>query len=892
MASFTDEISKFNPYVQQLPVEAMTQVGMYKQQQYDQGVQKIQSYVDNIAGIDVYKPEQKQYLQSKLNELGGRLRTVAAGDFSNAQLVNSVGGMATQVIKDPIIQSAIYSTQVVRKGDADREVAAKAGKTSPNNDLDWEDQKAQWLNDGKLDSRFNGKYIEHWDVDKKLMERAEKILKNPDVNVQEQRFKHDEKGNTLYYGVEQVKDASGKVVKDKKGKPVTRQTVSLDPSKGDPIEDEAITRISIKGVSPEKLYNNFLDSLDSRDAQQLRIDAKAKYRGATMESFAPDIIKTYDSKKKLQSQEIVNISLALMQPNLTSEQQNVLKARLTDLQNNEKDGKLDKELNATLEQLKDPAKLESFKEHIYTQQYLIDMANDMSYKSYEQEIKNNPYMQVYMEKQKLNFDMQKAADESRRGWANYNLAKEKEAFDRYAWGKEFEFKTEKEKRDWLEKNPQPVITTSVLPTTTVPQTVDSQWQVAGQKAKDMKTVQNKYASILFPNMNNAQREKGFSILMEKYNTNPTGDYSPDEKNFLREYYSSFNDMMNASKLGKAAEKNSEILKTSKYNAQITGVGEYSGADIGDIVSQIKNFESYNPRGGTKFNKEAALNFFKTYKGGKYLNAATAYVQDRTIFSPNLTALQLQTVKAIDDARDKTSKIDEQVSALTSEFLAKNTPKTFTQDAAYDLGNDKQKSAVTKYLTSVAIDQNAIGAGDANKVLDWLSSKSGNKTGFAVRKHDDGTVEGVFVSPDGSSVISLPMNTNQQGFFPEVKQSSPYGKYKNYIEISPNRTTDVLDRRSSQVDPAAAVSATITGFELPGLKDEPIASLTRFTIEGDRNNNGSSTDRYSLNMFVKEANSPVWKAKRITSDYVGWGGIENILNNVGKDAYYEALKTWK
>ena len=114
MASFTDQIMQFNPYVQQLPVEAMAQVGMYKQQKYEEGVQKVQSYIDNVAGLDVTKPLHKQYLQSKLNELGGKLKTVAAGDFSNFQLVNSVGGMATQVVKDPVVQSAVYSTQKIR----------------------------------------------------------------------------------------------------------------------------------------------------------------------------------------------------------------------------------------------------------------------------------------------------------------------------------------------------------------------------------------------------------------------------------------------------------------------------------------------------------------------------------------------------------------------------------------------------------------------------------------------------------------------------------------------------------------------------------------------------------------------------------------------------------
>ena len=85
MASFTDQISQFNPYIQQLPVDAMVKVGMQKQAQYDQGVQKIQGYIDNIAGMDVMRDVDKQHLQSKLNELGSRLRTVAAGDVSNAQ---------------------------------------------------------------------------------------------------------------------------------------------------------------------------------------------------------------------------------------------------------------------------------------------------------------------------------------------------------------------------------------------------------------------------------------------------------------------------------------------------------------------------------------------------------------------------------------------------------------------------------------------------------------------------------------------------------------------------------------------------------------------------------------------------------------------------------------
>lgn len=114
MASFTDQISQFNPYIQELPVQQMAQVGMAKQAQYNQGVQKIQNQIDRVAGIEFVKDSHKAMLQSKLNELGSRLKTVAAGDFSNQQLVNSVGGMAGQIIKDKDIQNAMSSTQVYK----------------------------------------------------------------------------------------------------------------------------------------------------------------------------------------------------------------------------------------------------------------------------------------------------------------------------------------------------------------------------------------------------------------------------------------------------------------------------------------------------------------------------------------------------------------------------------------------------------------------------------------------------------------------------------------------------------------------------------------------------------------------------------------------------------
>ena len=171
MASFTDQqLTPFTPYVAQLPVQAMVQVGMQKQSQYDQGVQKIQTQIDNVAGMDIANGVQKKYLQSKLDELGGKLKTVAAGDFSNQQLVNSVGGMATSIVKDPTIQNAVYSTQKLRQGFQQMKDAQKNGKSSPSNDHIFGLGANSYLNNQDVNATYNGRYEEHVDYEKPLLE--------------------------------------------------------------------------------------------------------------------------------------------------------------------------------------------------------------------------------------------------------------------------------------------------------------------------------------------------------------------------------------------------------------------------------------------------------------------------------------------------------------------------------------------------------------------------------------------------------------------------------------------------------------------------------------------------------------------------------------------------
>ena len=175
MANFTDssvlpQLTSFKEYVSQNDVSAMTSVGMQKQARYDEGVQRIQQQIDRVAGIDIIKPQHQQYLNTKLGELNNKLKFVAAGDFSNYQLTNSVGGMVSSIANDKVIQNAAYSTQVIKKQQNEIETAKKEGKSSPENEAYWNANLNNWLENKDLSTPYTGQYFEYIDVDSKLRE--------------------------------------------------------------------------------------------------------------------------------------------------------------------------------------------------------------------------------------------------------------------------------------------------------------------------------------------------------------------------------------------------------------------------------------------------------------------------------------------------------------------------------------------------------------------------------------------------------------------------------------------------------------------------------------------------------------------------------------------------
>jgi len=605
MASFTDLIPQFNPYIQQLPVDAMVTVGMEKQKRYDEGIQKIQSQIDQIGGLDISKPGHKAYLQSKLNELGNNLKIVAAGDFSNFQLVNSVSGMTAQIVRDPIVQNAVRSTQHARKEQENIQAAQKAGKSSVDNEDFYYDRYNKWLNDADLSKPFTDEFIEYKDVDAKLRDLTSK-LKEDEIGI-ENPYMRNELGETLYF----YKD------------PKTGQTLaSTDPSKGEKRLDLDMLSIKVKGLPAERILNNFYDSLDANDIRQLRINSWAHYRGAGPESFRKDIEDSYKNKKEMLSQKKVDLAVKIQNPSITGPAKDRLVAELADINNQIDNNVLDKELASDLAELQNPRNLEEFKYKLYTQNHLTNLAKDLSYKSYVQERKANPAEQANLARQKFQFDQIKEANDMYR-WKTTEGRLEREF--QYRVKKDLEEKIAKGYRvspgDWG---------TDIEAPTTQDLFKDMTTSAEAFGAEQTRIAEAFYPSTnpLYKNMTLDEKVKALGIKSSEYRQNPNMTLTPDQKLYLEQYREMENNISKTINTYNSAIKFEEDFKkkyvAEKIGAQtVTVAGKtYTGDDAADFDATVNKFNKMGvsvgmsgaPSASPYFETKAADNFYKTYKG--------------------------------------------------------------------------------------------------------------------------------------------------------------------------------------------------------------------------------------------------------------------------------------
>jgi len=353
MASFTDKPMQFNPYIQQLPVEEMVKVGMIKQDQYDKGVQKIQGQIDQVAGLDIYKDVDKAYLQSKLNQLGGNLTTVAAGDFSNFQLVNSVGGMVKQIGNDKIVRTAVGSTAWLRKQQAQMEKAISEGKSSQQNQWDFGEKANRYLNSNEVGETFSDRYTQFTDVNKKWME----VLKQLHPNLTEQDIPYE-------------RNADG----------------SLNYNK----IAAAMSRVTKETISADQIENAIHSNLSPDDLNQLNIDGRYQFRGAGVPQLQEYATKKYNANVKTVDDKIKTLEGYLNLTQSNPEEQDKVNKSIESLKQSKI--KLENGLKNELDFMsKNP---EEAKSEIYKNGAIFEFANAFSWETNKTNLLTNPVLEA------------------------------------------------------------------------------------------------------------------------------------------------------------------------------------------------------------------------------------------------------------------------------------------------------------------------------------------------------------------------------------------------------------------------------------------------------------------------------------------------------------------
>jgi len=867
MASFTDQTPQFNPYVQQLPIEAMVKVGMEKQQRYDEGVQKIQTSIDNVAGLDIVKDSDKQYLQTQLNQLGSRLKTVAAGDFSNYQLVNSVGGMATQIGKDKNIQNAVSATAKLRKEQQRKEKAIQEGKSSVDNEWYFNNQVSKYLDNAEVGESFNGQYVDYTDINKKLRDLHSK-LKEVDKSV-DNPFIRDNSGKTLYYS------------RDSKG----NEVASTDPSKGQAKYDYTMLTTKVKGIGAEKILNNFYDSLDENDKRQLNITAQYHYRNSTSQTFQNDIVTTYNTKKNIYEKAIVDATVKLATAKLTAEEKKALENDINKAKALVFEGGFDKQMNEELSQVDTEEEASTFKYKTYTQKYLTNLAKDLDNETISTEFKNNPGRQAILDQKKFEFDIQKERQREREWGADYALKVRTDARE----------ERKEQKENEAEEKLKPLVSAQKISTDFTKYGMIDLQEDMNKASDNLKQTTNKLATLLDPNAKTPAEIKtaltSANELYMQYRTNPQSINDNRQRKLLEQIDYLDNEQYKLSSVYNAAKKagavfNQEADKViDKQKGLKLGNNFFSPRDLYNFQNEANKYikTSTVMTGPDTFQRNSKMTdqILEKSKGTKnYTIALALYNKANNLPLSAGQKVIINQLEAIDkNVSSDIKSLKEKQTILESKTINDLSPQFQKMNIQINKDNKVDMSVVDQIIGAKTKDYNEFGALDSDRPDDFSPSKleemkeKGN-LGFTYVKDNSGGA--TLVATAGSDVQKIPLTPQEfSTWVNKYSYLNPMTDVVSAVQSSPGKTTNKGNTKQGS-------TARYTGFSplVPLLNNQAIASKVRFDIEGDSDNTGNtSTDLFQARIYYHNG-------KNFQDEVLNPGGYLNayqlqlLLNQIG------------
>lgn len=380
MASFVQTAPiQFAPYTPQYNTQLYAQIGMNRQAAYDTNVQKIQSYVDSVAGINVSRDVDKQYLQGKLGELQNNLNTLQNGDFSKNEVLNTAAGYVKYIANDKNILNAAISTANIQKDYEAMRKAQEEGKSARANDDLVQDRISGYMNSTELGATYQAQ------------------------------------GYTPYYN---IGEAFSKYYKDKQGNIQIEETPMGLNEDGTP-NWRAYTLVNGKreyltAAEVSRDFQSFL-ATDQQAAQQLEIDARYYAKNTSNEASLSLLNETYNRSLQTIDKEIESTEVLLN--NSTGSERTKYEDKLEALRASRNSSVANHQESVRLFE-ENP---EAFKRSAYMQSVMAGVGNRYAYESVETTLKKNPIAEMELQRQKFQADENERAFRRDLDTNKYNL---------------------------------------------------------------------------------------------------------------------------------------------------------------------------------------------------------------------------------------------------------------------------------------------------------------------------------------------------------------------------------------------------------------------------------------------------------------------------------------
>lgn len=354
MASFTDAIVQFNPYIKEIP-DSFNQVGLIKQAQYDKNVQAIHSGIDRIYNLPIMQDAAKGYVKGKADSMVSSLnKYLSDADFSNQAIVNQVGQYANELLSDPLIKKHLQTSSKIQ---SDLTLMAKAKESGKEYGVENEvllNKEVNKYQNGDVNANYKGEYVPFIDVRAKVIDSWSKMNPNSTLISQPQLD-----GSTKFIVMEGTE--------------------------------------KVKELSETEVYNSLSGLLTGSEMKQLNITGMYRTSGISGESFVNSFYER--EGKKLDNQiTYLNSQLTLTSADREADRKKI-QTELEKLKERKKAISSDKE--SRLKEMKDEnpeiaaEKEEQVKAQLWTEGWKEGMSDFIAYRETESSLKvDKAYMDI------------------------------------------------------------------------------------------------------------------------------------------------------------------------------------------------------------------------------------------------------------------------------------------------------------------------------------------------------------------------------------------------------------------------------------------------------------------------------------------------------------------